>query len=185
MESSLLDNLPSLKQPNPEEVGGEQVFYFEDTSAYRVFCERVFEVGFDFPQCLSGVDMEYGLRSVLHLRRLSDQAEITICCDVTYDNPFIPSVTDLWRGIEWYERESYDLLGIHYTDHPDLRRILTEDHWSIHPLKRCYDTGGYLIEGWQAKPWPDLEESDEHEPELATQVEEPQKSSKVTKDQDG
>ena len=160
METFILDNLPSLRQPNPEEVGGEQVFHFEDTSTYRTFCERVFEAGFDFPECLSGVDMEYGLRSVLHLRRLSDQAEITIWCDVPYDDPFIPSVSDLWSGVEWHEREAYDLVGIHYTNHPDLRRILLEYHWSIHPLQRRYDTGGYLREDWQAKPWPKWEETD-------------------------
>ncbi len=153
MTDFISDDL-TLHQPNPEEVGGEQVFHFEDTNAYRTFCERAFEAGFDFPQCLSGVDMEYGLRSVLHLRRLSDKAELTIWCDVPYDSPSIPSVTDLWGGVEWYEREAYDLLGIHYTNHPDLRRILLEDHWSIHPLRRRYDTGGYLIEDWQVKPWP-------------------------------
>ncbi len=156
-----LDNLPSPYRPNPEEVGGEQVFYFKNTNAYRTFCERVLAAGFNFPQCLSGVDMEYGLRSVLHLRRLNDQAELTIWCDVPYDNPFIPSVSDLWSGVEWHEREAYDLFGIHYTNHPDLRRILLEDHWSTHPLQRRYDTGGYLIKDWKAKPWPNQEEINE------------------------
>ena len=153
-----LNNLPSLHQPNPEEVGGEQVFHFQDSNVYRTFCERILAAGFNFPQCLSGVDIEYGLRSVLHLRRLNDQAELTIWCDVPYDHPFIPSVSDLWGGVEWYEREAYDLLGIHYTNHPDLRRLLLEDHWSIHPLQHRYDTGGYLIKDWQAKPWPNWEE---------------------------
>lgn len=50
----------------------------------------------------------------------------------------IPSVTDLWKGANWYECELYDLFGLHFEDHPDLKRILMPDDWSGHPLLRDY-----------------------------------------------
>lgn len=164
-----IDDLPTLRH---RVITGEQTFHLEDAQAYRSLCERFFAAGFDFPQCLSGVDMEYGLRSVLHLRRLQDQAEVTIWLDVAYEAPHVPSVTDLWGGLEWYEREAYDLLGINYEGHPDLRRILLEDDWEIHPLQRRYDTGGYPIADWQARPWPDWDAIEQEKEEARRKAEE-------------
>ena len=50
----------------------------------------------------------------------------------------LPSVTPLWEGADWYEREVFDLFGIQFEDHPDLKRILMPDHWKGHPLCRDY-----------------------------------------------
>ncbi len=159
-----LQDLDILRQ---RRLGSETVLHLEDPQVYRTLCERLFAAGYDFPQCLSGVDMSYGLRTVLNLRRLADHAEITLWLDVSYENPHTPSVTDLWGGVEWHEREAYDLLGIRYDGHPDLRRILLEDHWTIHPLQRRYDTGGYLIPDWEPQPWPDWDAIERAEAEAA------------------
>ena len=136
-------------------VGVETVYHAQDPVAYRHLGERLYAAGYDFPQCLSGVDMEYGLRVVVNLRRLRDQAEVTLWLDVTYESPQVPTLCDLWGGLEWHEREAYDLVGLHFSGHPDHRRILLEDDWTIHPLQRRFDTGGYLIPEWQPKPWPE------------------------------
>jgi len=50
----------------------------------------------------------------------------------------IPSVTDIWEGANWYERELYDLFGVHFRGHPDMKRILMPDNWKGHPLQRDY-----------------------------------------------
>lgn len=50
----------------------------------------------------------------------------------------LPSVVDLWAGADWYEREIYDLWGVHFKGHPDLKRILMPDDWVGHPLRKDY-----------------------------------------------
>jgi len=122
---------------------------------YRALCEKLKADGFDFPRAVSGIDTGYGLRVTLHLTRLHDRAKVTVRTDVRYENPVVASVTDLWPGVEWYEREAYDMLGVRFSGHPDLRRILLEDEWELHPLLKRYDTGGYPIPGWEPKAWPD------------------------------
>ncbi len=59
---------------------------------------------------------------------------------ITYVNreESLPSVADLWPGADWYEREVYDLFGVAFTGHPDLKRILMPDNWQGHPLRRDY-----------------------------------------------
>ncbi len=121
---------------------------------YRALCERLHLAGFDFPRCLSGTDMDWGLGVTLHLQSLETKQKVAVRTYVSYDHPRVVSVSDLWGGVEWHEREAYDLVGIHFDGHPDLRRILTEDHWTIHPLQRRYDTRGYLMSDWHAKSWP-------------------------------
>jgi NADH-quinone oxidoreductase subunit C len=124
---------------------------------YRALCERVFAAGFDYPRCLSGSDMEYGLRVTLHLQQMQSGRKITIRTDLPYEEghiAHIPTVCDLWGGVEWHEREAFDLVGIYFTGHPDHRRILLEDEWTIHPLQRKYSTRGYEIPTWASKPFP-------------------------------
>jgi NADH-quinone oxidoreductase subunit C len=121
---------------------------------YRTLCERLYNAGFDFPSSLTGVDMEWGLGVVLHVQQLESKRKAAVRVYVPYAEPRVPTVSDLWGGVEWHEREAYDLVGITFTGHADLRRILLEDHWTIHPLQRKYNTRGYAIPQWTAKPWP-------------------------------
>jgi NADH:ubiquinone oxidoreductase subunit C len=126
---------------------------------YRTLCERLFKSGFDFPSSMSGTDFEWGLGVALQLQQLESKRKVTVRTYCTYAHPHVPTVSDLWGGVDWHEREAYDLVGIIFDGHEDSinghpRRILLEDHWSIHPLQKRYNTRGYLIHGWAEKPFP-------------------------------
>ena len=125
-----------------------------EKSDCRTLCERLFAAGFDFPSSMTGVDMEWGLGVVLHVQQLESKRKIAVRTYLPYDAPTLPTVSDMWGGVDWHEREAYDLVGITFAGHHDHRRILLEDHWTIHPLQRKYNTRGYVIPTWSAKPWP-------------------------------
>lgn len=97
---------------------------------------------FDFLHCISGVD--YGLESgklgvVYHLSSLIHEHQLVLKVSTDRTNPqAIPSVSTIWKAAEWHEREVYDLLGIPFENHPDLRRILLPDDWEGHPLRKDY-----------------------------------------------
>jgi NADH:ubiquinone oxidoreductase subunit C len=126
---------------------------------YRTVCERLYKSGFDFPSSLSGTDFEWGLGVALHLQQLESKRKVVVRTYCTYAKPHVPTVSDLWGGMDWHEREAYDLVGIVFDGHEDSvnghpRRILLEDHWTTHPLQKRYNTRGYLVHGWTEKPFP-------------------------------
>ncbi len=98
----------------------------------------------NFLVAVSGVDSPETYDSVYHLRSYFNQSELVIKVRVPKsavkegELPEVPSLASFWETANWHERESYDLLGIRYTDHPYLRRILNPWNWEGHPLRRDY-----------------------------------------------
>jgi NADH-quinone oxidoreductase subunit C len=97
------------------------------------------ELAFDYLMCLSGMDYGKGtLGAVYHLASVAKRHKITIKVEVPAAVPEIPTVSAVWPTANWHEREAYDLIGIRFTAHPDLRRILLPDDWEGHPLRKDY-----------------------------------------------
>jgi NADH-quinone oxidoreductase subunit C len=104
----------------------------------------------DYLECLSGVDegpQANRIGVVYHLMSITRGHRIVLKCFVPREVssegnsptlPSIPSVSSIWHAANWHEREAFDLLGIHFEGHPDLRRILMPEDWEGHPLRKDY-----------------------------------------------
>lgn len=102
---------------------------------------------FDYLFCLTGVDMIKNLMVVYHLKSTKLGYELVLKVK-TEDrvNPAFDTVCDLWRGAEFLEREVYDLLGIRFNNHPDLRRIFLDEEWVGYPLRKDYSDEVNIVE---------------------------------------
>lgn len=90
----------------------------------------------DFPGAQDRYGVNYSLLSVSLGHRL------WVKCFANDPCPEVPSVTGIWKGADWLEREVYDLFGVRFTDHPDLRRIMTWEGFEAHPLRKDYPLRG-------------------------------------------
>ncbi len=70
---------------------------------------------------------------------VTETCEFAVRVVVDRDHAELPSVADIWPAADWHEREAYDMMGIHFADHPDLRRILCPDDWVGFPLRKDYE----------------------------------------------
>lgn len=95
--------------------------------------------GYDTPERQERFDVVY----LLH--RMSDGLRTRLKVQVA-DGDAVPTITDLYPNADWYEREAYDLYGVPFSGHPDLRRILLPDDWIGHPLRRDHPLGGEVVD---------------------------------------
>jgi len=94
---------------------------------------------FDVLMCLSGMDYTAGkLGVVYHLHSMKHNHKIVLKAMVTVSQPHVQSVESVWKTALWHEREAFDLFGIIFDGHPDLRRILLPYDWEGHPLRKDY-----------------------------------------------
>ena len=82
---------------------------------------------------------------VYHLHSLARNERLRLKCRLGGGDPSIDSVTSVWRGANWYEREVFDLFGIRFVDHPNLSRILMPDDWEGYPLRKDYPVTGSRV----------------------------------------
>lgn len=132
-----------------EETVGLQHAFIIRTAVIREVCLLLRDhelTYFDFLSCLSGVDdgVQAGTFSVVyHLASIPFKTQLVLKVTASNDRdtgqlPVIPSVSTVWRTAEWHEREAFDLMGIYFDGHPDLRRILLPDDWEGYPLRKDY-----------------------------------------------
>ncbi|MDI1471604.1 MAG: NADH-quinone oxidoreductase subunit C [Thermodesulfovibrio sp.] len=140
-----------LREQFPEEV--LEITEFRGQVSVTVKKEKIKEIlryvkeeqGFNHLQDLCGVD--YYLENprfevVYNLFSIWRRLHIRVKAKIDDKEPEIDSITDLWEGANWHERECFDMFGIKFTGHPDLRRILMPEDWDGHPLRKDYPLKG-------------------------------------------
>jgi len=100
----------------------------------------------DYPQRVPRFDVVYHLLKLMPgaatVSQVDTPQRYRLLCGVAFEHPRVPSVVDLWRNADWAEREVFDLFGITFEGHPDLRRIQMPTHWEGHPLRKDYPLRG-------------------------------------------
>jgi NADH-quinone oxidoreductase subunit C len=105
------------------------------------------EQGFRRLSAVTAVDwhpMEPRFEVVYLLHSMERRSErLRLKCRLHGDHPEIDSVTSVWAGANWYERETFDLFGVRFRNHPNLTRIMMPDEWQGHPLRRDFPIHGH------------------------------------------
>ena len=97
------------------------------------------DTSFDFLFCISGVDLQNKLMVVYHLESTAHQHQIVLKTGTDdREKPELDSIVDLFKGAELHENEIFDLFGIIFKGHPNLRRMFMPDDWQGHPLRKDY-----------------------------------------------
>ena len=94
---------------------------------------------FDYLFCVTAVDWRTHFTMVYHLTSTIHRHTIVIKVKLDHEHPVIRTVADIWRTAEFHEREAFDLFGVEFTDHPDLRRLFMTDEWKGWPLRKDYE----------------------------------------------
>ena len=98
---------------------------------------------FDYLRCLSVVDYEDFLEINYHLFSYIKRHKMVLKCELNPTQPTIPSVSSIWRAANWFERESHDLFGVVFDDHPSLDRLLLPDDFEGPPGLKSYPLHEY------------------------------------------
>ena len=134
---------------------GETVSDFSEGGGLKdPFCrlapERLLEVArtlrdhpslqFDFLECVTAVDWPKAnqIEVVYHLFSYPQRHSFTLKVTLPRETPTVASLASLWDSADWLEREQFDLMGVDFAGHPDLRRLLLPEDWTGHPLRKDY-----------------------------------------------
>jgi NADH:ubiquinone oxidoreductase subunit C len=93
----------------------------------------------DYLFCVTCVDWKTHFTMVYHLESTVHRHVLVVKSKLDRGNPEITTVSDIWRTAEFHEREAYDLFGVQFTNHPDLRRLFMTDDWKGWPLRKDYE----------------------------------------------
>ena len=111
-------------------------FHDDERCSFEQLCDLTCIDYLDFPDATDRFGVIYSLLSISKGHRLWAK------CLVNDPSPELPSVLSIWKGADWLEREVYDMFGVRFTGHPDLRRILTWEGFDAHPLRKDYPLEG-------------------------------------------
>ena len=140
--SWLTENGFEIESLEPDHLGIELIKV--DAESLIPAALALYNSGFNYLQCQGAYDLGPGqdLVSFYHLIKVSDDVvkpqEVRLKVFLSRENPTISSVYNIWQGADWQERESYDMYGIIYEGHPNLKRILMPEDWVGWPMRKDY-----------------------------------------------
>ena len=109
--------------------------------------KETYDTAFDYLFCQSGLDMNNQLMVVYHMTSTIHKHSLVLKVKTSdRQNPAFDTVCDIWRTAEFHEREIFDLFGIKFNNHPDLRRIFLDEKWEGYPLRKDYKDEINIIE---------------------------------------
>ena len=95
--------------------------------------------GYDYLFCLTCIDWKTHLTMVYHLSSTSHRHTIVIKAKTDRTNPVIETVSDIWKTANFHEREVFELFGVHFNNHPDLRKLILTDDFEGYPLRKDFE----------------------------------------------
>ena len=147
-----LDPVAALRAAFPDAVLGVEEFRGDVTvviEARRIVnvcchCRDTSDLAYNFLSDITGIDYypqepRFGL--AYHLYSMAHNRSLCLKVLLPGDNPVVPSLTPEFPAANWFEREIFDLLGVTFTGHPDMRRLLMPEDWDGHPLRKDYPLG--------------------------------------------
>ncbi len=148
-------NLKDLQEIIAQEFGAKAIIKSDETSFPQIItipteknaeiCDYLYRdqhTYFDFLSCLTGIDngkTANSMEVLYHLCSIPFDMQICLRVELSRENPTLKTVSHIWKSANWHEREAFDLLGIYFEGHPDLRRILMPADWEGHPLRKDYE----------------------------------------------
>jgi len=145
LANKLTSQFGELVSP-PSEFRGEITLVVKEAERITELCEFAKKtLGFDYLVDISSLD-NYGndprWTIVYHLYGYGHHAHLRLKTDVSEEKSELPTVTNVWRTADWHEREIYDMMGIRFRGHPDLRRILMWEGYPYFPLRKDFPLAG-------------------------------------------
>jgi NADH/F420H2 dehydrogenase subunit C len=138
LKIKLTELIPSISF----EEGAEWVTLNAESTNWKTVAQQLRSTaGFDFDYlfCLTCVDWKTHLAMVYHLTSTTHRHNVVVKSKLDRNNPEIQSVSDIWRTAEFHEREVYDLFGVNFLHHPDLRRLILTDDFEGYPLRKDFE----------------------------------------------
>lgn len=128
--------------------GAQYVETFVSLAKFHDFMLRIktdATMAFDYLICVTGVDHADHMQMVYHLESTLHQHMMVVKVKTAdRENPVVDTVCDIWPTSEFHEREAYDLLGIRFNNHPDLRRLFLDDNWGF-PLRKDFKDDVHIV----------------------------------------
>ena len=145
MNEDLIKKITSLNS-SIEHDKESNIFTLKDTTQWLDICKSLIDdsmLKFDYLMCITSIDLEsdgLGLSYNFHSTKLKHECEFRL---IFSEGTEVPSVESIWKTADWHEREAFDMMGISFINHPNMKRILLPDDWEGHPLKKDYKVQDY------------------------------------------